>query len=128
MSREKSYLAWNIAVKEKALLDKLDTKDGYSLYVGIPFCPTICSYCSFSQGELSFYENRVDDYLEALCREIEFIAKKSEEKHLNTIYIGGGTPTTLNEEQLDRLLSCIGDHFSKEHLLEYTVEAGRAEV
>ena len=127
VSREKSYLAWNIAVKEKALLDKLDTKDGYSLYVGIPFCPTICSYCSFSQGELSFYENRVDDYLDALCREIEFIAKKSEEKHLNTIYIGGGTPTTLNEEQLDRLLSCIGDHFSKEHLLEYTVEAGRAD-
>ncbi len=125
VSREKSELAWNIAAKEKALLDKLDMKDGYSLYVGIPFCPTVCSYCSFSSGEWSFWKERAGGYLDALCRELRFIAGASKGKRLNTIYIGGGTPTTLNEAQLERLLSCIEMYFPKEHLLEYTVEAGR---
>lgn len=125
VSREKSELAWKIAVKEKSLLDRLDTKAGYSLYVGIPFCPTVCSYCSFSSGELSFWKDRIDDYLDAVCRELQFIAKASEGKKLNTVYIGGGTPTTLDEVQLERLLTCIDTHFPRKHLLEYTVEAGR---
>lgn len=125
VSQEKAELAWQIAVKEKSLLDKLDTKDGYSLYVGIPFCPTVCAYCSFSSGELSAWKDRIDDYLDALCRELQFIAGASSGKRLNTVYIGGGTPTTLKSGQLDRLLSCIDTHFPREHLLEYTVEAGR---
>ncbi len=125
VSREKAELAWQIAVKEKTLFDKLDTKEGYSLYVGIPFCPTVCSYCSFSSGELSAWKDRIDEYLDALCRELRFIAGVSAGKRLNTVYIGGGTPTTLKSGQLDRLLSCIDAHFSREHLLEYTVEAGR---
>lgn len=125
VSKEKSELAWNIAVREKALLDKLDAKDGYSLYVGIPFCPTVCTYCSFSSGEWSFWKDRIDEYLDVLCRELRFIAEASEGKRLNTVYVGGGTPTTLSGAQLDRLLSCIDLYFPKEHLLEYTVEAGR---
>ena len=60
-----------------------------------------------------------------LCKELEFIAQKSENKKLNTIYIGGGTPTTLTADQLERLMSWIDEKFSREHLLEYTVEAGR---
>ncbi len=125
VSREKSELAWQIAVKEKALLDRLDARDGYSLYVGIPFCPTVCSYCSFSSGELSAWKNRIDDYLDALSKELRYIGQVSKGRWLNTVYIGGGTPTTLGEAQLERLLSCIDTHFSREHLLEYTVEAGR---
>lgn len=125
VSPEKSELAWKIAGKEKALLDRLDMKDGYSLYVGIPFCPTVCSYCSFSSGELSAWKESINDYLDALCRELRFIAKSSGEKRLNTIYIGGGTPTTLTPLQLERLLSSIDACFSRERLLEYTVEAGR---
>lgn len=70
VSREKSELAWQVAGREKALLDRLDMKEGYSLYVGIPFCPTVCSYCSFSSGELSAWKGRIDDYLDALCRGI----------------------------------------------------------
>lgn len=128
VSREKSVLAWQIASKEKELLDRLDTKDGYSLYVGIPFCPTVCAYCSFSSGELSAWRERIDDYLKALCNELAFIARTSEGKRLNTIYIGGGTPTTLSEAQLERLLTCIDLNFSREHLLEYTVEAGRPDT
>ena len=127
VSREKSELAWQVAGREKALLDRLDMKDGYSLYVGIPFCPTVCSYCSFSSGELSAWKGRIDDYLDALCRELCFIASESAGTRINTIYIGGGTPTTLSETQLERLLSCIGAYFPREHLLEFTVEAGRAD-
>ena len=125
VSEEKAELAVRIAKREKALIDQLDLLDGYSLYVGIPFCPTVCSYCSFSSGALSDWKHRVEEYVDALCKELKFIAEASKQKKLNTIYIGGGTPTTLSEGQLERLLSCIDEHFSKEYLLEYTVEAGR---
>lgn len=125
VSREKASLAWQIAAREKTILQKLDYEDGYSLYVGIPFCPTVCTYCSFSSGALSDWTDRVDAYLDALCRELTFIGRACAGKRLNTIYIGGGTPTSLSAEQLERLLACIGRHFSREYLLEYTVEAGR---
>ena len=125
MSREKAELSWDIAVREKALLDRLDYENGYSLYVGIPFCPSVCTYCSFSSGALSDWQDAVEDYLAALFKEIRAIADMCKGKCLNTIYIGGGTPTTLDADQLERLLTCIEENFSKEHLLEYTVEAGR---
>ena len=122
---EKAHLGLKVAKKEKVLLEQLDYKDGYSLYVGIPFCPSICSYCSFSSYPLAQWEKRVDEYLDAVCKELTFIAEKSKEKKLNTIYIGGGTPTTLNPEQLDRLLTHLETHFSYADLKEITVEAGR---
>lgn len=125
VSEEKARLAWQIAEKEKMLLDQLDYEEGYSLYVGIPFCPTVCTYCSFSSGSLKDWGHKVEDYLDALCKELAFIGNASKEKKLNTIYIGGGTPTSLSAEQLGRLLTCIDEHFSREYLIEYTVEAGR---
>ncbi len=125
VSKEKAALAWEIAGREKQLLDRLDYENGYSLYVGIPFCPSVCTYCSFSSGALSDWKDRVEEYVDALCKELTFIAEWSKDKKLNTIYIGGGTPTTLSAEQLERLLACIDQSFSREFLLEYTVEAGR---
>ena len=125
VSEEKAHLAWQIAGREKKLLDQLDYENGYSLYVGIPFCPTVCSYCSFSSGALGDWAHRVEDYLAALMKELEAIAKMSEGRKADTIYMGGGTPTTLNADQLDRLLTCIDRHFVREGLLEFTVEAGR---
>ena len=125
VSEEKAHLAWQIAGREKKLLDQLDYENGYSLYVGIPFCPTVCSYCSFSSGALGDWEHRVEDYLAALMKELEAIAKMSEGRKADTIYMGGGTPTTLNADQLDRLLTCIDRHFVRKGLLEFTVEAGR---
>ena len=122
---EKAHLGLQVAKKEKELLEQLDYKDGYSLYVGIPFCPSICSYCSFSSYPLAQWEKRVDEYLDAVCKELTFIAEKSKDKKLNTIYIGGGTPTTLTPEQLDRLLTHLETHFSYADLKEITVEAGR---
>lgn len=125
VSEEKAGLAYDIAVRERKILKSLDVSQGYSLYVGIPFCPTVCSYCSFSSGSVTVWKNMVDAYLNALCREIRYIGSRSDGRRLNTIYIGGGTPTTLEAEQLERLLTCIDESFSREYLLEYTIEAGR---
>lgn len=125
VSDEKALLGWEIAQREKALLEQLDYVEGYSLYVGIPFCPSICSYCSFSSSPLEKWKDRMDSYLDALCREITAIGKAASGKKLNTIYIGGGTPTTLEAHQLERLLGTIDAVFSYEHLKEFTVEAGR---
>ncbi len=125
VSRKKAELSWEIARREQTLLQSLDCEEGYSLYIGIPFCPTVCTYCSFSSGALANWADRVEDYLAALTKELIYIAEKSVKKRLNTIYIGGGTPTTLTAFQLERLLECIDAHFSREYLLEYTVEAGR---
>ena len=125
VTSEKAALGIAVAKKEKALLEQLDYKDGYSLYVGIPFCPSICSYCSFSSYPLAQWKHKVDEYLDAVCKELTFIAEKSKEKKLNTIYIGGGTPTTLDAKQLDRLLTHLETSFSYEELKEITVEAGR---
>lgn len=112
-SEEKTILAWEIANREKELLDRLDYENGYSLYVGIPFCPSVCSYCSFSSGALFDWKDSVEAYLDALCKELAYIGKVSVEKKLNTIYIGGGTPTTLTAGQLKRLLDCIDTYFQE---------------
>ena len=129
VSEKKAELAVDIACREKALLSKLDYLNGFSLYVGIPFCPSICSYCSFSSSPIDVWSPRMDDYLKALCIELHHIAKETEGKTLNTIYIGGGTPTTLTAKQLEKLLNVVDELFLNEErdaeLLEYTVEAGR---
>ncbi len=124
-SKEKAALAISIANREREVLDGLDYENGYSLYVGIPFCPSICLYCSFSSSPIKLWEKRVEDYLDALFKELEFIGKACAGRRLNTVYVGGGTPTTLNASQLDRLLTCIEENFDFSDLKELTVEAGR---
>ncbi len=124
-SREKTALAVSIANKEREVLRGLDFEQGYSLYVGIPFCPSICLYCSFSSSPVSLWENRIEDYLAALFRELEFLGKAYAAKKLHTVYVGGGTPTTLTENQLDRLLCHMEKCFDYSGLRELTVEAGR---
>ena len=125
VSSKKAKLGLWVAKKEKELLSQLDYVDGYSLYIGIPFCPTTCSYCSFTSYPISMWQERVDEYLDAVCKELTFVASVSKEKKLNTIYVGGGTPTTLEPAQLDRLLNHLEQHFSYADLKEITVEAGR---
>lgn len=124
-SDEKINLSIEIAERELAMLQKLDYENGYSLYIGIPFCPTTCLYCSFTSYPLGMWKSKVDAYLDALEKEIDFVAEKFATKHLNTIYIGGGTPTTLEPYQLDRLIKKIKCSFDLSHCLEFTVEAGR---
>lgn len=124
-SEEKIALSTEIAKRERKLLSTLDYQDGYSLYVGIPFCPSTCLYCSFTSYPLAKWQKRVDEYLDALCKELDYIADELKEKVLNTVYIGGGTPTTLNAQQMDRLLTKIEERFDFSHVQEFTVEAGR---
>lgn len=124
-SREKTALAVMIANRERHILKDINYENGYSLYVGIPFCPSICLYCSFSSSPLKLWKDRVDDYLDALCKEIDGTAEAFAGKELDTIYIGGGTPTTLEPYQMERLLLKLEERFHYSHLKEFTVEAGR---
>ncbi len=127
ISEEKGRLAIQIAEREKALLDTLHYENGYSLYIGIPFCPTTCLYCSFTSYPIAVWKTRVHEYLNALEKEIEFIAELYRDKVLDTVYIGGGTPTTLEPRELERLLGKINACFDRTSLRELTVEAGRAD-
>ena len=124
-SNEKTALSIMIANRERHILKDINYEDGYSLYVGIPFFPSICLYCSFSSSPLSVWKNKVDTYLDALCKEIEACARIYRNRKLDTIYMGGGTPTTLEPYQMDRLLTKIEECFDRSYLKEFTVEAGR---
>ncbi len=124
-SEEKATLATEIAKRELQILEQIDYEEGYSLYVGIPFCPSTCLYCSFTSYPLAGWKSKVDLYLDALEKEITYTATKFANKKLNTIYIGGGTPTTLSAQQLDRLIRKIKCSFNLKYVQEFTVEAGR---
>lgn len=124
-SNEKTALAIAIANRERHILKDINYQDGYSLYVGIPFCPSICLYCSFSSSPLHLWKDKVDLYLDALCKEIDYAGDAFAGRELNTVYIGGGTPTTLEPRQMDRLLTKLEEKFCYDKLREFTVEAGR---
>jgi len=101
-----------------------------SLYVGIPFCPTRCAYCSFVSNSVEKSFHLVEPYLETLLAEIDSAARMVEELGLQvkSFYMGGGTPTTLSAGQLDRLLGRLNQEFDLSHTVEYTVEAGRPDT
>ncbi|MBR0090175.1 MAG: coproporphyrinogen III oxidase family protein [Lachnospiraceae bacterium] len=152
VSEDRARLSLEIAHREREILSRHDYASGYSLYVGIPFCPTRCAYCSFAAYPLrddtgrasfgrqaSFIENRraecrdvkdttagaVDAYLDALEKELRATALLMAGTRLDTLYIGGGTPTALSATQLARLMTFLQRTFDLTYLKEYTVEAGR---
>ncbi len=127
VSEEKTALALDIARRERRILSALHYEKGYSLYVGIPFCPTTCLYCSFTSYPIGAWKKRVGEYLMALEREIDETAHLCRDKILDTVYIGGGTPTSLSAEELERLLGKLKSAFDFRHVQEFTVEAGRAD-
>ena len=127
VSYEKAKLSLDIAEREKRLLDTLHYENGYSLYIGIPFCPTTCLYCSFTSYPICSWKNKIDQYLEAVFKEIDYVSEAYKDKILDTVYIGGGTPTTLEADELDRLIAKVKSTFNFENVKEFTVEAGRAD-
>ncbi len=109
-----------------SLLDKNDV----SLYIGIPFCPTRCAYCSFVSRTVGRHTELIAPYLDALLEELRFTAELLAKtgRTVRTIYMGGGTPTTLSAAQMQRLLQAVGECFDRSKLLEFTVEGGRPDT
>ena len=105
-------------------------RDEVSLYVGIPFCPTRCAYCSFVSADVGRALRLIDPFLAALHREISAAGAMLERAGLRvrTVYFGGGTPTTLSAPQLDALLGHLAEHVDLSRCTEYTVEAGRPDT
>ena len=129
VSPERRRLAIQCAQAGIAAQEDLTKKD-ISIYVGIPFCPTRCAYCSFVSNSVEKSFHLVEPYLEALFKEIDSAAEMVEELGLNvkSFYMGGGTPTTLTAEQMDRLLTHLNRKFDMTRTVEYTVEAGRPDT
>ena len=125
VSEEKIDLAIDIARREKRILSEIDYENGYSLYIGIPFCPTTCLYCSFTSYPIGAFKGIVDDYISCLEKEIDYVAEAFAGKTLDTVYIGGGTPTTLLPDQIRRLIGYLRDKLDMSHVKEFTVESGR---
>ncbi len=129
VTENKARLLYEVAVNQREMFTE-SKGNSISLYVGIPFCPTRCLYCSFSSSTIAQYKKMVDVYVDTLLKEIRHTALLMKEKGLiaESIYIGGGTPTSLNEQQLSRLLSGIEDCIDMTYLREYTLEAGRPDT
>lgn len=124
-SEEKATLAVDVAEREREILSSVDPRYDYCLYIGIPFCPSRCLYCSFTSYPIDMYRTSVSEYLDCLIRELQIISYINRKRRLISIYIGGGTPTSLDAGFLERLLSAVDSNFDLTHLREYTVEAGR---
>lgn len=129
LNPQKASLAVSVASAELKMMKKMP-ENTCSLYVSIPFCPSRCAYCSFVSYTTKRLLSMIDDYLDAMLVDLEdtFDTIKRLGMRLTTIYIGGGTPTTLNPEQLKRLLSKINEHVNTDDLLEFTLEAGRPDT
>ena len=128
-SPNKANLALEVMNHENRVIS-LSQTNSFSLYISIPFCPTRCNYCSFVSHSIERTQKLVNPYVELLCKELEYTSKIAKDLNLRleTIYWGGGTPTTLSAEQLSKILTVINDCFDLNDLREYTVEAGRPDT
>lgn len=127
VSEEKARLLTRIYANEQKALSAFDYKSGMSIYIGIPFCPTRCVYCSFTSYPFHLWENRADEYIDAVRRELMFIAKNTD-RRIDTIYIGGGTPSVLSAETIDGLIGSVEEILDLGQLREFTFEAGRPDT
>lgn len=129
VSNEKIALSRETEHNERKILE-LSKPESFSLYVGIPFCPSRCSYCSFVMASIERAEKLIEPYTKLLCEEIKRTAEIANKLglRLETVYFGGGTPTTLSAEQLDTVLKTVNKSFDMSTCREFTVEAGRPDT
>ena len=129
VSNEKIALSRETEHNERKILE-LSRPESFSLYVGIPFCPSRCSYCSFVMASIERAKKLIDPYAKLLCEEIKRTAEIANKLglRLETVYFGGGTPTTLSAEQLDTVLKTVNNSFDMSACREFTVEAGRPDT
>lgn len=123
---DKIDLMMNIAKVQRDYIYPI--KDEYSLYISIPFCPSRCYYCSFPSLLIANYEDQIDKYINMLIYEINSTAEMMKDKTINTVYIGGGTPTSIEEKYMERVIQSIYLNFGKDNIKEFTVEAGRPDT
>lgn len=129
VSEEKISLCRETHSLEEKIVN-LSRPDSFSLYISIPFCPSRCSYCSFVSHSVEHAKKLIPEYVKLLCEELKITAEyaKKNNLRLETVYMGGGTPTTLTHEQMDMVLKTVREHFDLSHLREWTVEAGRPDT
>lgn len=129
MNPKKAALLTDIARREAKIVKNLE-KNTCSVYISIPFCPTRCAYCSFVSYSTNRLLSLIPEYLDRLILDINrlFDTIRTCGVRPVTVYIGGGTPTTLNEAQLDRLLDAICHNVDVSSLMEFTLEAGRPDT
>lgn len=129
VSEKKTKLCLKCYKKEERIISE-STDDSFSLYISVPFCPSRCTYCSFVSHSVEQAKKLIPKYVELLCKELEYTADivKRVGLSLKTVYIGGGTPTTLSAEQLTTVMDTVKRNFDLSTLSEYTVEAGRPDT
>lgn len=131
VKEDKAKLLLEVTEKQrKYFLRKNDRYKKIALYISIPFCPSICSYCTFGSYLLSKYDHLLENYLNNLIKEIKEVLKRAYQKDLiiDKIYIGGGTPSVLNILQLDKLLKTLDNCIKKDDIKEFSFEAGRPDT
>jgi len=126
-SLEKAELSLRVALAEQDILAK-SKPDNYSMYVGIPFCPSRCLYCSFTSYPIEKYEYLSFEYINRMKLEMDHAAKMFKGKNLENLYIGGGTPTSIDDRSFEELLKSLSESFDLSSLREFTVEAGRPDT
>lgn len=129
LSQKKFNLAYETAVNQLPILESID-KSAVSLYVSIPFCPTRCSYCSFVSHSMDSAIKLIPQYIDALCREIEILGKivKETDTKIDTIYFGGGTPTSISADDIQKIMQTVENNFDIDKVREYSFEAGRPDT
>lgn len=129
IEEKKASLTVSVAKREKAILKSME-KNSVSIYVGIPFCPSRCAYCSFISQATAHNNKYIEPYVQALLKEIRHTAKivKALDMKVDTVYFGGGTPTAIRWELLEKIICELKDEFDLSHLREFTVEAGRPDT
>ncbi|MCL2574030.1 MAG: coproporphyrinogen dehydrogenase HemZ [Defluviitaleaceae bacterium] len=129
VDHSRAALCTQIAQMQKYILDdSVSPKDAVSIYISIPFCPSICHYCSFSGYPADKYTKHMYGYITALIKEIEYLGQLCRDKYIENIYIGGGTPTALDDVNFVRLLTTVSKHLMADKAFEYTIEAGRPDT
>lgn len=129
VSPDKAVLTYECAETERPIIAS-SKENSVSVYVGIPFCPTRCKYCSFVCEGINSSKNLVSPYIDLLTKEIEFIGEKIKENGLEvaSVYVGGGTPTSVSVEELYKYLSALNKSVNAKNTPEFTVEAGRPDT
>ena len=129
VSDEKLELAFEVAENEEIILSDIG-KNSVGIYIGIPFCPTRCMYCSFVSTDMRISGKYMDEFVDKLVLEIKKTAEiiNKINSYIESIYIGGGTPTSLSAAQLEKIFTAVNDNFDLSRIKEFTLEAGRADT